>query len=146
MDLKINMKPTSQLISERGLCEGGITQKYIDQECIRRMRPYTPFLSGALIKSATIGTVIGSGTIKQNTPYARYQYYGEVYGPNIPIIKGGVLEGFYSPPKKSPTGRDLQYNKSKNPKAGKMWFERMKADHKTSILAGAAKTSGGTYK
>lgn len=110
------------------------------------MRPYTPFLSGALIKSATIGTVIGSGTIKQNTPYARYQYYGEVYGPNIPIIKDGVLEGFYSPPKKSPTGRELQYNKSKNPKAGKKWFERMKADHKTSILAGAAKISGGTYK
>lgn len=50
-------------------------QAFIDQECIRRMDPDTPRRSGALIKSATLGTVIGSGRIHQVAPYARRQYY-----------------------------------------------------------------------
>ena len=142
------IKPTVEMISERGLNSGGKAQKFVDAECIRLMRPYTPFLSGVLIKSATLGTVIGSGIIKQNTPYARYQYYGEVYGPNIPIMEQGELVGFYSRrgEKKSPTGRALTYNTFKNPKAGKLWFERMKADHKKQILAGAARVAGGNFK
>lgn len=50
-------------------------QAFIDQECVRRMAPETPRLSGVLIKSATLGTVIGSGQIQQIAPYARRQYY-----------------------------------------------------------------------
>lgn len=50
-------------------------QGFIDSECIRRMNPETPRLTGVLIKSATLGTVIGSGEIDQITPYARRQYY-----------------------------------------------------------------------
>lgn len=50
-------------------------QAFIDQECIRRMNPETPRLLGALVKSATLGTAIGSGEINQIAPYARRQYY-----------------------------------------------------------------------
>ena len=50
-------------------------QAFIDQECVRRMAPETPRLSGVLVKSATLGTVIGSGQIQQIAPYARRQYY-----------------------------------------------------------------------
>lgn len=50
-------------------------QAFIDQECIRRMVPETPRRTGVLIKSATLGTVIGSGQIEQIAPYARRQYY-----------------------------------------------------------------------
>lgn len=50
-------------------------QAFIDSECVRRMAPDTPRLTGTLIKSAIQGTAIGSGTIHQNTPYARRQYY-----------------------------------------------------------------------
>ena len=50
-------------------------QKFVDQECIRRMAQETPFRSGALRKSATLGTVIGSGEVNQIAPYARRQYY-----------------------------------------------------------------------
>ena len=50
-------------------------QAYVDQECIRRMAPETPRRSGVLIKSATLGTKIGSGEIHQIAPYARRQYY-----------------------------------------------------------------------
>lgn len=50
-------------------------QAFVDQECVRRMGPETPRRTGILVKSATIGTVIGSGEINQITPYARRQYY-----------------------------------------------------------------------
>lgn len=50
-------------------------QRFVDQECIRRMAPETPRRTGMLIKSATLGTVIGSGKINQIAPYARRQYY-----------------------------------------------------------------------
>lgn len=50
-------------------------QEFVDSECIRLMRPETPFRSGILVKSATLGTTIGSGEINQIAPYARRQYY-----------------------------------------------------------------------
>lgn len=134
---RLEIKPTDILLKKRGLQDMGAVQKYIDRECIRLMKPYTPMRSSMLIKSATLSTVIGSGEIHQNTPYARYQYYGKVYEPNYPIFEGDNVVGFYSPPKKYPTGRELKYDKSKNPNAGKMWFERMKENHKKQILKGA---------
>ncbi len=139
---KIN--PVQLIMSNHGLGDMGPVQKYIDEQCIKLMEPYTPFLNGFLSGPAiTAHTIIGSGTIRQVAPQARYLYHGEVYGPNYPIIKGGVLEGFYSPSKKHPTGRDIKYNKSTHPLAGKLWFERMKSDHADDILRGARKIAGG---
>ena len=53
----------------------GKAQEFVDSECIRRMNPETPRRTRVLIKSATLGTVIGSGEINQIAPYARRQYY-----------------------------------------------------------------------
>ena len=144
MRLITQISPQRTMLIRRNLETGGKVQQFIDSECIRRMKPYTPFLSGTLERSATIGTVIGSGRIIQKTPYAHYQYYGVVYGPNIPIFRNGILEGFYSPPAKLPTGSQIKYSTAKHPKAGKMWFERMKSDCKDDILRGALRVSGGT--
>lgn len=113
-------------------------QKYVDSECIRLMVPYTPMRTGILAKGAVLGTKIGSGEIHYTVPYARYQYYGKVFGPNKPIVKHGLLVGYYSPPKKYPTGKDLVYNKAKHPLAQRLWFETMKHNHKEQILRGAA--------
>lgn len=121
-------------------------QRFVDNEVIRQMIPYTPMDTGFLFKSTTVGTVIGSGKVVQLGPYARYLYYGVVYGPNIPLYKNGELVGFYSPPRKYPTGRELQYSTAKHPLAGKMWFERMKKDKKDVILNGTAKILGGNVK
>lgn len=140
-----------------------LAQREIDKDCIKLMKPYTPFKMGVLENSATIHTVIGSGQITQVTPYARYLYYGKVYGPNFPIVRekdgtehivfghydgDGTIIGWRSPKgkKKHPTGRRLHYSKDKHPLAGKMWFERMKADHKGEILQAAAKILGSNAK
>lgn len=51
-------------------------QAFVDSECLRYMNPLTPRLTGYMIKSATLGTDIGSGEIEYLAPYARRQYYG----------------------------------------------------------------------
>lgn len=113
-------------------------QKFVDSECIRLMKPYTPFMNGVLEKSATIGTVIGSGEVHQNAPYARYQYYGMLM---VSSVTGSSFAR--NGESKVLTDTPLQYNTFRHPQAGKMWFERMKADHKKDILAGAAQYAGG---
>lgn len=73
----LTIKPTAQLLMERGIGDGGKTQIFIDSECVRMMEKYTPKLSGAMRDSAYSGTKFGSGEINQNTPYAAKQYYDE---------------------------------------------------------------------
>lgn len=122
-------------------------QKVVDSECIKRMEEYTPKRSGYLSHGAPKnGTVIGSGHIYYEAPYARYQYYGIVYGPNIPIYEYGELIGFWSPKKKHSTGKPLQYDKSRHPKAQRLWFEQMKTEHSEAILRKAARIAGGKPK
>lgn len=50
-------------------------QEYVDETCIDRMKPETPFRIGVLRGAAKRDTVTGSGLIVQSTPYARRQYY-----------------------------------------------------------------------
>jgi hypothetical protein len=101
------------------------------------MDPYTPNLTGTLIKTSTLGTKIGSGEVNQIAPYARYQYYGK-------LMVSSITGSAYSHgEKKVLTDIDLVHNKSKNALAGPFWFERMKADKKEQILRGAQKVAGG---
>ena len=51
------------------------SQKFIDSEVLRLSAPYIPLRTGTLIRSGTLSTIIGSGTVKWATPYARKQYY-----------------------------------------------------------------------
>jgi hypothetical protein len=88
-------------------------QKFVDSEVLRLSEPYTPLRTGMLIKSGTLGTDIGSGTVKWIAPYAKAQYYSS--------RKPG-----------SETG----------PLRGPAWFERMKQVSGKTILAGARKIAG----
>lgn len=137
MKYNLEMKSIEQLCQERGIVIDGKVQKFIDQEVIRLMDPYTPNLNGILIKSAILGTRIGSGEINQNTPYARYHYYGKL------MVSSKTGSAYASQgEKKILTDKDLEYNKSKNPLAGPFWFERMKTDKKEQILRGAKRLAG----
>jgi len=89
-------------------------QRFVDSEVLRLSEPYTPLLTGMLVKSGTLGTDIGSGEVAWIAPYARYQYYS----PRKPGSKTGELRGPY-------------------------WFERMKASHGQTIIAGARRIAGG---
>lgn len=127
-----------KILERHGLGPMGPVQKAIDAEVIRQCEPYVPFDAGTLSRSANLATKVGSGEVVYDTPYAHYQYYGEVYGPNFLVEVGGEMV-WRSPKngKKSPTGRKLQYNKEVHPQAGSFWFERAMADHKEDVLTAA---------
>jgi len=132
------------LLQKYGLEPGGPVQQAIDKAIIDYDLQYVPMQTGTLGKSAYSHTDVGSGRVVYPGPYARYLYYGEVYGPNIPVFEddSGVPTRFWSPPEKHPTGRPLEYDTSVNPLAGSHWFDRMKADHADDIVEEAKRAAG----
>lgn len=108
-------------------------QAFVDSECQRLMAQYTPLKKGSLRKSLTFGTKVGSGIIRYNSPYARYQYYGKVM---VSSVTGSAWAK--QGETKIVTGKELVYSKRANPQAQKRWFETMKTNHKEEILRGAA--------
>lgn len=137
---------TEKLLTRLNLESGGLVQKVIDTAVIRYDMQYVPWDTGTLAKSAYAATAIGYGEVVYPGPYAHYMYYGEVYGPNIPIFDDdtGEPSGWFSPPgkEKHPTGRQLNYSQDPNPLAGSYWFERMKADHLQDIVDEAKRAVG----
>lgn len=135
-----------QIMTRYGLETGGRVQQVIDKTVIDYCLPYVPWDAGALAKSAYGATQIGSGKVIYPGPYAHYMYYGEVYGPNVPVYENDTGEPtrFFSLPgqKKHPTGRSLQYKTDVNPLAGPFWFERMKADRMQDIIQEAKNAAG----
>lgn len=113
-------------------------QKFVDSEVIRLCAPYTPFSSSFLQKSALLGTDIGSGTVEWIAPYARYLYYGTLMvSPSTGSAWAKKGE------RKILTDTPLNYNQAGSQKRGKLWFERMKGDHKEQIISEARRIAGG---
>lgn len=129
---------TEHLLAQLNLETGGTVQQVIDKSVIDWDLQYVPWDTGTLAKSPYSVTQIGTGEVIYPGPYAHYMYYGEVYGPNIPVFEddSGEPTRWFSPPgqEKHPTGRALQYSTDPNPLAGSYWFERMKADHLDDII------------
>lgn len=89
--------------------------------------PLIPFQQGALRSSANFPKGIYGDTLEYDTPYAHYQYIGEIYGPNIPKFDGDSnLIGFWSPPKKHPTGKQIKQHAVGTTDH---WFETAKERH-----------------
>lgn len=86
-------------------------QKFLDSEVLRDSAPYVPMDTGYLMKSGNTGTVIGSGEVRYNAPYAKAMYYGT----------------------------HLHFSKAKHPQASAQWFEKAKALKKDAWIAGANK-------
>lgn len=137
---------TAAMLKKFNLESGGLVQQVIDKSIIDYSLQYAPWETGSLAKSAYGATQIGSGKVIYPGPYAHYQYYGEVYGPNIPVFEddSGIPTRFFSRPgeKKHPTGRSLQYATDVNALAGPFWVERMKADHIDDIVREAKNVAG----
>lgn len=83
-------------------------QKMVDTEVLRKCNDYVPMQTGMLKMSGILGTVAGSGKVEYIAPYAKRQYYTNAGHGRDGTAKGG--------------------------KRGKLWFERMKANHKAEIL------------
>lgn len=116
--VKVEMKPVNTILTRLGMNKDGDVQSFLVNTVNRRITRYMPFRTGALatklkyIKSPTEIEVVG--------PYAKYQYYGKVMVGKAP---------------KTVTGRDLTYDKTKNPQAGPFWDKRMMAAEGDQIAA-----------
>jgi hypothetical protein len=89
-------------------------QKMVDSEVLRLSEPYTPLLTGTLVKTGILGTDIGSGTVQWIAPYSAAQYYS----PRKPGSVTGALRGPY-------------------------WFQRGKAVWGQALVKKARKMGGG---
>jgi hypothetical protein len=89
-------------------------QTFFDSEILRKSEPYTPLLSGTLVKTGILGTVVGSGEVAWIAPYARRQYDS----PREPGSQTGPLRG-------------------------PRWFHRMMNDSGAELIAQARKKAGG---
>lgn len=112
----LQVAPANELLARRGLQKGGRGQKYIDSEVLRCCDSYIPMQTGKLKQSGTTSTVVGSGMVHYNTPYARKNYYDNKGMGNQGLNCGG--------------------------KRGRLWFERMKPDHLPKIVQGVKRVVG----
>lgn len=81
-------------------------QVAVDNAAMNYTIKYTRMQTGALRRSTILHTVLGSGMIKQKTPYARRVYYGLT-----------------------------RVNLTKNPNARLRWFDVVIANHTDDIVA-----------
>jgi hypothetical protein len=88
-------------------------QQWLDNEVLKDCTPYVPRITGALEHSGIDGTVLGSGLIVYNSPYARYQYYGE-----------------------------FTHSTQSHPQASREWFEVAKASHGAAWISGVKALGG----
>lgn len=80
-------------------------QKFLDNEVLKDCSDYVPYRYGFLDSSGIRGTVIGSGKVVYNAPYARKCYYA---------------------------GETVKFNTTYHKKATAQWFEKAKAVKCTS--------------
>lgn len=90
-------------------------QAILDSEVIRCSTPFVPMNTGTLMRSVQTGTIIGSGEVVWDCPYARECYYAD---------------GF-------------NFRTDKHPDAQARWFEVAKAAYKDEWIRTAKRNAGG---
>lgn len=91
--------------------------EFTGSEVLRICDPYIPFDRGQLKASGTENTVLGSGEVTWETPYARYMYYGK-------LMVDSETGSTWSPKggHKVLTDTDLTYGGA--PVRGAYWYDR----------------------
>ena len=132
MKVKFNWnKPGDQITKE--MTGGRQGMLFLATTAARLMNPYVPADNLVLAQNITISAEEDAGHVTYNSPYAHYQYEGELYGPNYPISDGGEVVGFFSPPHKTPTGKRLEYSTFWHPLATDHWDKAMMTARKEDL-------------
>ena len=115
MRIKVKIDFDSKKILEsRGMGSSNKVQKYLASEVARLSDPYVPMQQGMLKNQRQIAQ--DGSQLVYPSPYAHYQWYGEVMAGRAP---------------KKYIGKKLTYNGA--PMRGKMWTVRMLADKRNEI-------------
>lgn len=134
MKMKFKWNDLPDRIAEKKL-GGKQGMLFLAATAARLMDPYVPADNLVLAQNIRITADDDDcGHVTYNSPYAHYQYMGEVYGPSYPLVDGGEIMGFYSPPHKTPTGGKLKYNKFRHPLATDHWDKAMMTARKEDLI------------
>lgn len=139
--IKIDTRSVAALVRRLGSQQlAQQAQIAMTREIDKRIGRYMAYRTGVM--SGKAKRMISPSQILVDTPYARYQYYGNVMvnsktgkGPRlIPGIgfrwpKGAILKV---------TGRPLRYDTSKNEKAGPYWDKALMSNESTDIFKSVA--------
>ena len=107
-------------------------RQYANSQLARYCEKYIP---ASQDKMLSMPVAITEEFVQYRGPYGHYQYMGDVYGPNIPIMENGMLVGFYSIPgkPKTKTDRKLQYSHDIHPLAQSHWDKAAMIRHKGDL-------------
>lgn len=134
----LEMNPVGQILKDKGLDAGGDVQKFHTANVLRRIKRYMPFVSGMTYKVTVAQTDINKPEIVTDTPYAKYLFYGLVMiDPKLGVAGFMTPEGWRSRKGsvKVRTGRNLVYNRTKNPQAGPRWDKALSAAEGKAMAA-----------
>ncbi len=118
----MKLEPVSKIKANLGFGVNGDVQRFFTNQCATHMNKYVPFNVGALRNQIDVGL----DYITYMSPYAHYQYIGDLYVDPI-TLKGAFFEenyGFWSRPntEKILSGKPLNYH---TPGTGSYWDKRM---------------------
>lgn len=134
MNVKVDIN-VSKILKSRGLGSDNRARKYLASQVQKFSDPYVPMNVGNL-KNRVVIAEDGS-TLTYTSPYAHYQYYGKVMGPNY--TNGERFWSGKAP--KEYTGEKLTYHGA--PMRGARWVERMLADKRNDLAKSVEAYIGG---
>lgn len=128
--VRVDMKPVKQIMARLGIDARGDVQRFHTANVRRRIQKYMPYRTGATIHLMIAQSPVETPMLHVNVPYARMLYYGKVM-----VDPETGIAGFLTPNgwrsrrgvAKVVSSRDIQYDKTKNPKAGPFWDRRLSA-------------------
>lgn len=130
-------RPISRIANER--TGGNPARLFLANEAKKLMEPYVPAQVGSLHLAQNVRTYVenGEGIVEYLSPYAHYQYEGELYV-DPKTEKGAFYSpecGHWSRPKisKVPTGKKLKYSTFEHPLATSHWDKAMKTARGTEL-------------
>ena len=116
----------------------GDVQRFHTANVKRRIQKYMPFRTGATIHLMIVQSPVNEPLLHVNVPYARMLYYGKVMVDPVTHAAGFLTENGWRSRrgvKKVKSNRDIQYDKSKNPRAGPFWDRRLAAAEGAAMAA-----------
>lgn len=128
--VRVDMKPVKQIMKRLGIDARGDVQRFHTANVRRRIQKYMPYRSGATITMMIVQSLANDPFLHINQPFARMLYYGKIMVDPKTGAAGFLTENGWRSRKGVPkvkSNRDIQYDKTKNPKAGPFWDRRLVA-------------------
>lgn len=128
--IKADLAPVGGIVNRLGVTARGDVQRFHTANTLRRIQRYLPYRTGATIKLMIARSPVDEPFIHVDAPYARMLYYGRVM-----VDPGTGAAGFLTANgwrsrkgvRKVAGNRDIQYDKTKNPRAGPFWDKALMA-------------------